>query len=128
MGFGIASREIVEQDAKSVQKIQALADLLGSDSLPTYLINFIESFCPASDHSVAVHPPTSIANYTEKEGEMDRATITRTKGFIGKNQMEVAKYPSAIHHINIFFNDTGKARIFYKYDGSIRFLKTPKKP
>ena len=56
-----------------------------------------------------------------------KATITRTKGFIGKNQMEVTRYPEAIHHINIFFNDLGKARIFYKYDGSIRFLKTEKK-
>jgi hypothetical protein len=56
-----------------------------------------------------------------------RLDLNRTKGFIGKSQMEVAKYPDAIHHINIFVNDTGKARIFYKYNGSIRFLKTTRR-
>jgi hypothetical protein len=76
------------------------------------------------DKSVAVHPPSSIGGYEEKAGEMDKATITRTKGFIGKSQMEVNKYPDAIHHINIFKNDAGKARVFYKYSGSVRFLKT----
>jgi hypothetical protein len=69
----------------------------------------------------------SISGYSDKDGEMDRATITRTKGFIGKSQMEVTKYPDAIHHINIFVNDSGKARLFYKYSGSVRFLKTAKK-
>ena len=58
---------------------------------------------------------------------MDKATITRTKGFIGKSQMEVNKYPDAIHHINFFYNDAGKARVFYKYNGSVRFLKTAKR-
>jgi hypothetical protein len=65
--------------------------------------------------------------YTDKDGEMDKASITRIKGFIGKSQMEVTKYPDAIHHINVFYNDTGKARVFYKYEGNIRFLKTAKK-
>jgi hypothetical protein len=118
---------IINQKVGPVQKIKALAELLGSDCLPLYLINFIESFCPLGDESVAVHLPNPILGYADKQGEMDKATITRTKGFIGKSQMEVTKYPNAIHHINIFFNDSGKARVFYKYDGSVRFLKMPKK-
>ena len=118
---------IIGQDIKPINKIKALAELLGQECLPNYLINYIESFCPLGDRSLAVHLPKSIAGYSDKDGEMDKATITRTKGFIGKNQMEVTRYPEAIHHINIFFNDLGKARIFYKYDGSIRFLKTEKK-
>lgn len=119
--------EITSQNIKPIQKIKALAELLGKNCVPGYLINYIESFCPDGDKSVAVHPPMSIGGYTDKDGEMDKATITRTKGFIGKSQMEVTKYPDAIHHINVFFNDTGKARVFYKYEGSIRFLKTAKK-
>jgi hypothetical protein len=133
MSFGLFSFEegsieaIINETIRPIQKIKALSELLGQDCLPAYLINYIETFCPLGDLSVAVHPPKSIASYTEKDGEMDKATITRTKGFIGKNQMEVAKYPDAIHHINIFANDSGKARVFYKYSGSVRFLKTAKK-
>jgi hypothetical protein len=133
MSFGLFnfSKESIEkvtgQDTKPIEQIKALAVLLGKDCLPDYLINYIESFCPLGDRSVAVHPPNPIAGYSDKDGEMDKATITRTKGFIGRSQMEVTKYPDAIHHINILFNDSGKARLFYKYSGSVRFLKTAKK-
>jgi hypothetical protein len=133
MSFGLFNfnkeniEEIIGKDIKPIQKIKALAELLGKDCLPGYLINYIETFCPLGDKSIAVHPPMSIAGYSDKDGEMDKATITRTKGFIGKSQMEVTKYPDAIHHINIFVNDSGKARLFYKYSGSVRFLKTAKK-
>jgi hypothetical protein len=120
-------REIIDQDIKSLQKVKALAQLLGEQCLPGYLVNYIESFCPLGDKSIAVHPPSPISGYADKAGEMDKATITRTKGFIGKSQMEVNKYPDAIHHINFFYNDAGKARVFYKYNGSVRFLKTTKR-
>jgi hypothetical protein len=133
MSFGLfdfdkkSVEAIISQDQKPIEKIKALAGLLGKDCLPGYLINYIENFCPDGDKSVAVHPPSSIAGYSDKDGAMDKATITRTKGFVGKSQMEVTKYPDAIHHINVFHNDSGKARVFYKYDGSVRFLKTAKK-
>lgn len=118
--------EIVEQNIRPIQKIKALSELFGKGCLPDYLISYIESFCPIGDDSLAVHNSKSIAGYTEKEGEMDKNTITRAKGFIGDREMELTKYPNAIHHINILFNESGKARIFYRYRGSIRFLKTPK--
>ena len=133
MSFGLfdfdraSIEEILGRSVKQIEKIKALAMLLGEDCLPAYLINYIESFCPEGDRSVAVHPPYSIAGYTDKDGSVDKETITRTKGFVGTSQMEVTKYPDAIHHINIFTNGSGKARVFYKYNGSVRFLKTAKK-
>jgi hypothetical protein len=108
-------------------KVKALSELLGKQCLPDYLINYMESFCPAGTESIAVHNQKSIAGYTDKPGEIDKATITRKKGFIGDPQLEKGRYPNAIHHINIFFNGSGRARVFYKYEGNIRFLKTPKK-
>lgn len=119
-------KAIIDQSAKPLQKIEALAHLLGDKCLPRYLINYIENFCPLGEESIAVHPPNKISGYSDKDGAMNKATIARAKGFIGKSQMEVAKYPNAIHHINIVVNDSGKARVFYKYNGSIRFLKTGK--
>jgi hypothetical protein len=120
-------KEIVEQKIAPLRKVKALAELLGKHRLPDYLINYIENFCPAGDESIAVHNPRTIAGYSDKPGEIDKATITRTKGFIGDREMEPSKYPNAIHHINILFNEIGKARVFYKYQGNIRFLRTPKK-
>jgi hypothetical protein len=105
---------------------KALSELLGRQCLPDHLINYLENFCPAGVDSIAVHNPKSIAGYAEKPGEINKATITRTKGFIGDPQLEKGSYPNAIQPINIFYNDTGRARVFYEDEGSIRFLKAPK--
>ncbi len=123
----IGIQRILDKNIPALRKTQNLSELLGKNCLPDYLLNYIENFCPSGDDSIAIHSPKSIAGYKDKAGEIDKVTITRTKGFIGDRELEEAKYPNAIHHINILFNDIGKARVFYKYRGSIRFLKTSKK-
>lgn len=133
MSFGIfdydevSLLEVLSQDIPQRNKIKALSELLGKESFPPYLISYIESFCPSGDQSIAVHDPKSIAGYVDKKGETDKATITRTRGFIGSRELEIDKFPNAIHHINILHNGNGKARVFYKYQGNIRFLKTSRK-
>jgi len=122
--------EILNQNIKPIQKIKALAELLGRDCLPTYLISYIESFSPTGDNSLVLHEPKNISGYKNKKDEKeitDTDTVFRTKGFIGTGELEKNKYPDAVHHIFVLHNDIGKARVFYKYDGNIRFLKTPKK-
>ena len=118
---------ILGQRIRPLQKVKALSELLGKQCLPDYLINYMENFCPVGDRSIAVHSPKSIAGYTDKPSELDKATITRTKGFIGDSQLEEGRFPDAIHHISVLYNDLGKARVFYKYQGNIRFLKAPKR-
>jgi hypothetical protein len=118
---------ILAQSITPLSKVKSLSELIGKQCLPDYLINYMENFCPAGAESIAVHNPKPITGYADKPGEIDKATITRTKGFIGDPQLEKGRYPNAIHHINIFYNDSGRARVFYKYEGNIRFLKTPKK-
>jgi len=43
------------------------------------------------------------------------------------NQLEKTRFPLAVHHIKIFYNAQNKARLFYKFDGSIQFIKNIKK-
>jgi hypothetical protein len=115
--------DIIGGAASGSDKLKQISTLLGVDMLPGYLLNYITTFCPEGDRSLAVHLPRSIAGYTEKKGEMDKATITRSKGFIGDREMEVGRYPDAIHHVNVLFNESGRARVFYRYRGNVRFLK-----
>lgn len=119
--------EILKNGKDEVSKIKALSALLGDKHLPGYLISYIEGFLPEGNKSVAVHAPKSIKGYVDKKGEVDKATITRSRGFIGNRELEQDKFPDAIHHINILYNEQNLARIFYKYEGNIRFLKTAKK-
>lgn len=122
-----AITNILKLKTQEITKINLLSELVGKESLPAYLITYIESFLPTGNESIAVHMPKSIAGYVDKKGETDKTTITRTRGFIGNRELELDKFPNAIHHINILHNGTGKARVFYKYEGNIRFLKTSRK-
>jgi hypothetical protein len=103
-------------------KMKTLSQYLGSQKLPDYLINYIEHFSPDVDKLIVIHEPIDISGY--KDQTTNQRAITRSKGFIGKREREVNKFPNAIHHIFVLYNSFGKARIFYKYQGNIRFLKT----
>ena len=130
MSFGIfdldekSVSEIIKSSVPPLEKIKALSNLLGEENLPTYLFSFIKSFCPKGDASIAIHLPKTIKGYKDKVGEVDKKNITRRKGFIGNREMQLDKFPDAVHHLNVLFNESNRARVFYKYNGNIRFLKT----
>ena len=111
--------KIVSSSENNFDKLKKLSHVLGKKKLPDFLLEYIQHFSPSGDKSIAIHPSKTIAGY--KDADQER--IERARGFIGNFELEKNKYPEAIHHFKILYNDAGKARIFYKYDGSIRFLK-----
>ncbi len=115
--------KIVNDNANNFDKLKQLSKMLGKRKLPDFLLDYILHFSPSGDDSVAIHPSRTISG--SKDADQER--IERAKGFIGSYELEREKYPEAIHHIRILFNDKGKARIFYKYDGNIRFVRNLKK-
>ena len=86
--------------------------------MPRYVIQYIESFLPEGQSSIAIHESQSIANYGD---DTDQAKIERTKGLIGTTQQQKQRFPNAMHHFKIFYNANNKARIYYRYTGSIKF-------
>jgi hypothetical protein len=109
---------IIRKRKPPLDILKELSTLLGKECLPKYLLDYIESFSPNGVSSTAIHEVGDISGYTDA----DQSLIARTKGFIGRSQLR--RYPNAIHHIRIYRNARGKARLFYKYQGNIRFLKT----
>ena len=114
-------RDIINNQSDNLKKIQEISSL-HNNIIPQYLINYIINFLPEGNNSIAIHQPKSIEGYTGID--VDKNNILRSRGFIGKRELEEKKYPKAIHHINILFNNAGNARVFYKYQGSIKFLRT----
>lgn len=124
MGFELfeyqsAIEDIISSNAGSFEKIQQLSEELGGNKLPQYLIEYIRSFSPKGNNSLAIHPSRDISGY--KDADQDR--IERRKSFIGRSDMEFHKYPYAVHHLKVYRNSQNKARVFYKYVGNIKFLK-----
>ena len=115
--------DIISGPETSFERLEKLASLLGEDKVPGYLIEYMKHFSPTGPDSLALHPSGTIAGY--KDADQDR--IERSRSFIGNRELEEAKYPNAIHHIKILFNAKGKARLFYKFNGNIKFIKNLKK-
>jgi len=117
-----AISDIFAKEISSLEKLQEFQLKLAPECLPTYLIEFMGQESP---EEIAIHIPKTIANYNDKAGEMDKASVYRAKGFIGTGELEATRFLHAKHHIFIFYNATGKARFFYKYTGgwNVRFMK-----
>jgi len=108
-------------------KFKMLSLRIDDNGFPEYLKQFITEFSPYGNESVAIHKTTQIGSSYESANVEQ---ITRNRGFISTGDLEKDKYPRAIHHIKIFRNEAGRARVFYKYTpeiGNIRFLKNMRK-
>jgi hypothetical protein len=111
---------IVLSDQNGVETLKKLADKIGNDALPKFLIDYIQATSPDGKESLAIHTASSIEGYAQSANQ---EAITRTKGFIGNPQLEPKKFPNAVHHIKVLYNTSGKARLFYKFKGSLQFIQ-----
>ena len=118
--------DIVESERDVSSKLESLGTTLGAAVFPSYLKEFMLKTSPKPEEAIALHASSSISGYADKAGEVDKSRIERRRGFMGANQLEKTRYPNAVHHIKVFVNDEGKARLFYKFEGSIQFVKNVK--
>jgi len=103
-------------DGPGKDRLFALAELLGEANLPAYLVRYIDRSTEGNPNAIYVHPLLSISGY--READVDN--ISRSRGFIGNSQL--AKGGNAVHHIFVVHNGI-RARVIYKYKGSIQFIK-----
>jgi hypothetical protein len=111
---------LVLRDQRSIKTLKALRRLVGSDALPQFLIDFIATMQKIDPGSLAIHTASSIVG--QRAPGVDQNAISRDKGFMGRSQLELKKFPWALHHVKIFFNASNKARVFYKM-GAIQFVQ-----
>ncbi|MBI2273573.1 MAG: DEAD/DEAH box helicase family protein [Bacteroidetes bacterium] len=117
--------DIVESPTDSFSKLNEIKKLLGEGALPEYLQQYILNTSFKGTKSIAIHVASSIANYKDDPGT-NKDKIERVQGFFGTTQMQKKKFPDATHHFKVFFNAKGRGRLYYKFDGSIQFIKNLK--
>lgn len=110
---------IVAANPMAIGTLRKLAAAVG-DALPTFLVDYLEAALKMAPGTLAIHTSSSIANYGQS-ANID--TISRTRGFLGRPQLEVQKFPQAIHHVKILHSGKGKARVFYKNLGGVQFVQ-----
>lgn len=117
--FDASLDDLVEGSLKNSQKLDELGKRLGENALPSYIITFIKRTSPDIETSIAIQKSASAYGSPE-----ERQAIIRKKGFMGPSQMN--RSSGAIHFLKIFTNEAGRGRMFYKFDGSIQFIKNLK--
>ena len=111
---------IVLSGQNNIDTLRKLREKIGNGALPTFLIDYIQATSPDGADSLAIHTASSIQGY---EQSANQEAISRKKGFIGNPQLELKKFPKAVHHIKVLYNANGKARVFYKFKGSLQFIQ-----
>lgn len=111
--------KIVDAAPQDIATLEALAKKI-KGSVPSYLIEYLRAEVAQTPQSLAIHKASSI----EGQGTgTNQKLVRRVKGFIGRSQLETQRFPAAAHHVKIFHNGKGKARVFYKNTGTAQFVQ-----
>ena len=110
---------IVLENPTSIDTLKKLQAEIGKDALPGFLIEYINTTSQNLPGALAIHTASSIAGSIDA----NQTTISRDKGFMGKSQLEPKRFPGAVHHLKVFFNKKNKAKLFYKFKGSLQFVQ-----
>lgn len=126
MGFAIfdftSDLDTIAGTALSVSdKVNSLADKLGDAAFPRYLREFILHSLSRGKVGLKIFQSAAVfPSMTEQE----KTDIQRRQGFITIRDAD--RSDNNVHFLRIFRNDDGKARLFYKFDGSVQFIKNLK--
>jgi Z1 domain/SWI2/SNF2 ATPase len=124
MSFGLFAynqtvANIIGGPEAGLDKIESLAVEIGDAAFPQYLRTYIKRASPDGSRSIALHEPIDMSGYRDADNER----IYRQKGFIGATQVNRANNPNALHHLFVIHNGEGRAKLFYKFAGSIQFIR-----
>jgi hypothetical protein len=115
-----------DKSMPNTKRLKHLQATLPKDCFPDYILHYILSDATTED-DVCFHKASQFG--TDKSGypkeEIDN--IRRIKGIFSYNEFSRGDKPNARHHLKIYFNSTGKARLFYKVNGTaIKFIQNKK--
>lgn len=116
---------ISDPSITAIDRLKAIGEAVGEEKVPEFLAEWIKHFSPDGDKSVAFHKSTLVSDDYKSA---DVENLKRARGFISSTEIERVKkdHPEAIHHFKVLYNSKAKARLFYKYDGRIKFVKNLK--
>lgn len=91
---------------------------------PDYLKRYLEQSITADYAEISFHKPSTFGTRASSYTRSEKMNIQRKKGLFANNEFRRSERSDARHHLKIFFNEIGKARLFYKINGgSIRFMQ-----
>lgn len=94
------------------------------NEFPSYVYRYLEQELSKGSHIISFHKPSGFGTASKKYTEEEKRNIRRTKGIFATTEYARSENRNARHHLKIFYNEEGNARIFYKINGgAIKFMQ-----
>ncbi|RYD85327.1 MAG: DNA helicase [Verrucomicrobiaceae bacterium] len=115
---------VMLSDESDRSKLNDLRQLLPGDSFPEYVLRYLEMDIGKKEGMVCFHSSSEFGSRSQNYTEDEIASVRRKKGVFSTNEFKRGGRPEAKHHLKIFFNASGRARLFYKINGkAIQFMQ-----
>ncbi len=106
------------------EMLQTLRTTFGEDELPPHVVRYLEREISNGKHRISFHRPSGFGTGASRYTDHEKDTIRRTKGIFATNEYRRSEIPEARHHLKVFHNEKGRARLFYKINGgAVRFVQ-----
>ena len=103
----------------------SLRNIFDNNQFPDYVYNYLmQELRPNSNGLISFHKPSGFGTAASKYTTDEIQSIRRTKGIFATNEYRRSEAPMARHHLKVFHNGSGKARLFYKINSNaIKFIQ-----
>ena len=109
-----------------LSRLQGLKEKLAPSCFPDYVYQYIKSEIENGE-DICFHQPSKFGSKSKNYTPEEISLINRTKGIFSTTELARGDRPNAKHHLRIYYNNDGKARLFYKINGnSIKFIQNKK--
>lgn len=118
----VSGIEIALSEIDKIKRLEKLQQVLGEESFPTYVLNFIKTNSSNPERDINIVKPRFVDN--RKEDNDYAINLCRKRGTFGGQDI----IPTSIHHLMVTHNSNGEARLIYYYSSSkVQFFKSEKR-
>ncbi|MEM9261957.1 MAG: Z1 domain-containing protein [Pseudomonadota bacterium] len=111
----------------NLQMLEDMASLFEDRNFPSYIQRYLMLDIREHKNDVSFHKPSLFGTKSSTYSDEEKSTVRRKKGAFSTNEYGRSERPNARHHLKIYYNDEGKARLFYKINGqAIKFMQNRK--
>lgn len=108
----------------TLHMLQELTEVFSDSDFPKYILRYLENDIREHGNEVSFHHASVFGDKATTYTDEEKATLRRKKGAFSTNEYKRSENPLARHHLKIFHNGRGKARLFYKINGqAIKFVQ-----
>ena len=131
MSFGLfhylpeeIGRLFERQRRSDKEVLEGLRERFDEHEFPPYVYNYLRREIAVHSRQVSFHKPSGFGTAGSRYTDEEKDNIRRTKGIFANNEFRRSELPQAVHHLKVFYNDRGRARVFYKLNGgAIKFVQ-----